>query len=67
MQNSTTVTPFDDKVETTVLGVVYLLLAIYVIVINMVEIVIITRIKTTSSTIFIARSVNFILDQLYLP
>ena len=47
----------DSGVETTVLGVVYLLLSIYIIVVNLVEIVIITRIKATSSTIFIARLV----------
>ena len=47
----------DSGIETTVLGVVYLLLSIYIIVVNLVEIVIITRIKATSSTIFIARLV----------
>lgn len=39
----------------TVLATFYLCLSLYVMVMNLVELVIIVRIKTTSSTIYIAR------------
>jgi hypothetical protein len=58
-ENNTTPALAEQNTFTAViLPTFYLLLSIYVIIINLIELLIITRIKTSSSTIFIARYIQ---------
>ena len=60
--NNTTDIVEQSTFTAVILPTFYLLLSIYVIIVNLIELVIITRIKTSSSTIFIARFTKLLIE-----